>query len=262
LPAVTAGGLVLLDVGDGVATLTLNRPESLNAWTPEMEESWNDNLDRCIADPGVRVIVVTGAGRGFCAGADAAALGRRARGEESRPQRSRPLTAIVDAPKPTVAAINGPCVGLGLALALSCDVRFAAAGATLAAPFARRGLLAEFRTSWLLPALVGRANALDLLLSGRTVLAEEAASMGLVNWVVPAAELAGATAAYAAGIAANCSPEALAGIKAQLRAPDPDQSEAVARLDDFPEGMASLRDRRLPEFPGLDGAKAGWTLHG
>lgn len=254
--------LVLLDLADGVATLTLNRPEALNAWTPEMEEAWNAHLDRCVVDPEVRAIVVTGAGRGFCAGADAAALGRRSRGEEPRPHRSRPLTSILDAPKPTVAAINGACIGLGLALALSCDVRLAAAGAKLAAPFARRGLLAEFRTSWLLPAVVGRANALDLLLSGRTLLAEEAAAMGLVNRVVPADELAAAAAAYAADIAANCSPEALAGIKAQVRAADPDQAEAVARLDDFPEGMASLRERRPPRFPGLDGAKAGWELHG
>ena len=230
---------MLVEVVGGIATITLNRPDSLNAWTPDMEERWNEVLDDCAADPEVRVVVVTGAGRAFCAGADAGALGRH-RGEEAKPTRARPLTAIVDLPKPTVAAVNGPCVGLGLALALCCDVRIAAAGAKLAASFARRGLLAEFHTAALLPAIVGRANALDLLLSGRTVLSEEALTMGLVHRVVPGDGLTAAAAAYAADIAAHCSPEALAGIKAQIRAATLDDAEAVPRLADFAEGMAAL----------------------
>jgi enoyl-CoA hydratase/carnithine racemase len=251
--------LVLLSVGEGVARLTLNRPEALNAWTPEMEERWNQLLDQCVADTEVRAIVITGAGRGFCAGADAAALGRRARGEESKPVRSRPLTALLDVPKPIVAAINGACVGLGLALALCCDIRVAAVGAKLAAPFARRGLLAEFRTAQLLPAIVGRANALDLLVSGRTVVAEEAVTLGLVHRVVAPDELAAVAATCASDIAVNCSPHAVAGIKAQVRAALADGPEAVARLDDFAEGMLSLRERRPPRFPGLDGRTAGWV---
>src|SRR5215218_6949766 len=120
--------LVLFDLAGGVATLTLNRPESLNAWTPAMEERWNELLDHCVATAEVRAIVVTGAGRGFCAGADAGALARRSTGDEARPQRDRALTAFATLPKPTVAAVNGACVGLGLAIALCCDVRFAAAG--------------------------------------------------------------------------------------------------------------------------------------
>ena len=198
--------LVLLAVRDGVATLTLNRPESLNAWTPAMEDRWNELLDLLATDDEVRALVVTGAGRGFCAGADRNALGRRARGEEARPVRQRPLTSVLRYPKPVIAAINGACVGLGLALALCCDVRFATSGAKFSAPFARLGLPAEFRTPWLLPRLVGTGSALDLLLSGRILLAEEALQIGLIQRILGSEELLPAATAYAAEIAASCSP--------------------------------------------------------
>jgi enoyl-CoA hydratase/carnithine racemase len=250
-------GLVRAEMAGGVAILTLNRPEALNAWTPELEGEWNERLDAAVADPAVVAVVVTGAGRGFCAGADAAALARRSVGAEGRPVRSRPLTALLEVPKPVVAAVNGPCVGLGLALALCCDLRFAGESARLSAPFARRGLLAEFRTAELLPALVGRSRANDLLLSGRTVDAAEALSIGLVDRVVPDAELVGAARAWAAEVAATCSPTALAGIKASLALPRRD--ERAPRLDDFAEGMASLRERRPPRFPGLDAPDPWWS---
>jgi enoyl-CoA hydratase/carnithine racemase len=252
--------VVLFELAGGVATLTLNRPEALNAWTPEMEARWNALLDRCVADPDVRAIVVTGAGRGFCAGGDAGALARRSTGDEARPVRERPLTALSAVPKPTIAAINGGCVGLGLALALCCDIRFAADGVKIAAAFPRRGLLAEFHTAALLPAVVGRAHANDLLLSGRTVRADEALGMGLVNRVVPAEQLLHEAFDYAADIAANCSPAAIAGIKAQLRGTGPEGPESTPRLHDVVEGMASLRERRAPDFPGLDPSATDWPF--
>jgi enoyl-CoA hydratase/carnithine racemase len=255
--------LVLLAVADGVATLTLNRPESLNAWTPAMEARWNELLDLLATDNDVRALVVTGAGRGFCPGADRNALGRRSRGEEAPPVRERPLTSVLRYPKPVIAAINGACVGLGLALALCCDVRFAASDAKFSAPFARLGLPAEFRTPLLLPRLVGRGNALDLLLSGRIFLADEAFQLGLVQRVLPRDELLPVSVAYAAEIARSCSPAALAVIKAQVAEPEIAGMvgpEGVVRLADFAEGIAALNDHRPPDFPPLALEQPWWSV--
>jgi enoyl-CoA hydratase/carnithine racemase len=256
--------LIRSRVRDGVATLTLNRPEKLNAWTPEMEVEWNDRLDGAVTSDDVRAIVVTGSGRGFCAGADAAALGRRSRGEEPPPSRQRSLTAIALVPKPVVAAVNGACVGLGLALALCCDVRFAAQSAKFAASFVRRGLMAEFGVAWLLPRIVGQAHAADLLLSGRTISAEEAKEMGLVNKVVPDAELTHATHDYAVAMARSCSPTAMAEVKKQLVSAwqRGELTEDATRLADFAEGMASLQESRTPHYPALIQDPARWTTMG
>src|SRR5919199_1535839 len=207
------GEVVQRSIRDGVALLTLNRPERLNAWTGEMERAYFDLLAECGDDEDVRAIVVTGAGRGFCAGADMQELqsigdggvDEAARGRDRRPQ-AFPLTI----PKPILAAINGPVAGIGLVQALMCDIRFAAAGAKITTAFARRGLVAEHGISWALPRLVGPAHALDLLLSGRVVLAEEAAQMGLVNRVLAPEQLLDETLAYARDMAASCSPAAMA----------------------------------------------------
>jgi enoyl-CoA hydratase/carnithine racemase len=252
---------VLLAVSDGVATLTLNRPESLNAWTPAMEARWNELLDLLATDDAVRALVVTGAGRGFCPGADRNALGRRSRGEEAAPVRNRPLTSVLRYPKPVIAAVNGACVGLGLALALCCDVRFAATDAKFSAPFARLGLPAEFRTPTLLPRLVGRGNALDVLLSGRMLLAEEAQRLGLVQRVLARDELLPGAVAYAAEIARSCSPAALAAIKAQVDEAETGGlvgSEGVTPLADFVEGIAALNDHRTPNYPPLSLERPWW----
>ena len=180
--------VVLRTVEDGVALLTLNRPDRLNAWTAEMERAYFGLLAECAAAEDVRAIVVTGAGRGFCAGADMQellAIGEGAIDEAAAARDERPQTFPLTIPKPIVAAINGPCAGIGLVQALMCDIRFAAEGAKLTTAFARRGLVAEHGISWILPRLVGPARALDLLLSGRVVLAEEAAELGLVNRALP-----------------------------------------------------------------------------
>ena len=247
---------------DGVAVLTLNRPDRLNAWTAELEYEYFAALDDCAADDAVRVIVVTGAGRGFCAGADMGDLQSLGSGEldvDERHAQRRPQTTPLGIPKPIVAAINGPCAGIGLVQALMCDVRFAAAGAKFTTAFARRGLIAEHGISWILPRLIGPARALDLLLSGRVFLAEEAAELGVVNRVMAPDALLDETLAYARDLAVNCSPASLATMKAQIyKALEQPLDEALQEANglmlesfgrpDFAEGVASFVEGRPPAF--------------
>jgi enoyl-CoA hydratase/carnithine racemase len=260
--------VVQMHVSDGVALLTLNRPDRLNAWTDEMERSYFDLLEECGAAPEVRAIVVTGAGRGFCAGADMQALqelgdnGASGISPEQLARERRPQSLPLSIPKPIVAAINGGCAGIGLVQALMCDVRFAAQGAKLTTAFARRGLVAEHGISWMLPRLIGPARALDLLLSGRVVLAEEALSLGLVNRVLAPERLLEGATDYAAGLARNCSPASMATMKRQVYG-DLERGlvEATADADiemlrsfgapDFLEGVASFLERRDPRFAAL-----------
>ena len=219
-----ADDVVLSERRGAVALLTLNRPERLNAWTGELETRYFDLLDEAGADPEVRAIVVTGAGRGFCAGADmdmlqgigADASGEGARRAPSARRRQQWHTTTI--PKPVIAAINGACAGIGLCQALMCDIRFAAAGAKFTTAFARRGLIAEHGISWILPRLVGPAGALDLLMSGRVFLAEEAAQLGLVNEVVEPEQVVDRALDYAADLAANSSPASMAVMKQQVYA--------------------------------------------
>src|SRR4051794_38134341 len=213
--------VLLRDTSDGVAVLTLNRPDRLNAWTFELEQAYFGALADCAEDPDVRVIVVTGAGRGFCAGADMddlQGIGSGALDVDERAAQRRKQTFPLTIPKPIVAAVNGAAAGLGLVQALMCDIRFAAAGAKFTTAFSRRGLIAEHGISWILPRLVGPSRALDLLLSARVVLAEEAFAMGLVNRVVAPDALLDETLAYARDLAVNCSPASLAIVKSQIYA--------------------------------------------
>jgi enoyl-CoA hydratase/carnithine racemase len=248
-------------VEESVATITLDRPERHNAWTSAMGEQYFDHLERAAADRDVRAIVVTGAGRSFCPGLDMGSLTAVAAAGEAEGG-TRPQTFPLGIPKPIVAAINGACAGIGLSLALMCDIRFAAAGAKLTTSFARRGLIAEHGTSWVLPRLVGTARALDLLLSGRVVLAEEAREMGLVNFVMPAEEVLPAALEYARDLARNASPTSMSVIKRQvLRHVDLPLDEALAesnallaeslRRPDVAEGAASFVERRPPRFAPL-----------
>ena len=273
---------ILYEVSGRVATVTLNRPEKLNAWTRSMEQEVRNAMQEAARDESVRVIVMTGAGRGFCAGADMSLLSTVAAsgpGEHplpdstatasdgstgARPDFARQYSYFPAIPKPIIAAINGPCAGIGLVQALMCDLRFAAAEAKLTTAFARRGLVAEHGISWILPRLVGPARALDLLLSGRVVLGEEAAAMGLVNRALPAEQLLGETLAYARDMATNCSPASMAAMKRQVYADlERGASEALAEADrlmlasfdrdDFREGVASFVERREPRFAPLAG---------
>jgi enoyl-CoA hydratase/carnithine racemase len=259
---VTEAPPVLCDVADGVATVTLNRPERMNAWTHAMEVAYFDLVDTLDDDPAVRAVVLTGAGRGFCPGLDAADLADRTQGVAGAEGIDRPMTYALALRKPLIAAINGGCAGIGLVQALVADVRFAAAGVKIATAFTRRGLVAEFGSSWMLARLVGTGHAMDLLLSGRTVTADEALSMGLVNRVVPADDLLATAQGYAADLAANCSPLAMQGVKAQMRAEwarglEESQADAFrlvkepTRRPDFREGVAAYVEKRRPAFPPL-----------
>jgi enoyl-CoA hydratase/carnithine racemase len=257
--------VVQMSVQDGVAVLTLNRPDRLNAWTAEMENAYFGALDACAAAEEIRAIVVTGAGRGFCAGADMhelQALGAGEPGDGAVAYERRPQSFPLSVPKPIIAAINGACAGIGLVQALMCDLRFAAEGAKLTTAFARRGLVAEHGISWMLPRLVGPARALDLLLSGRVVLAEEAHALGLVNRVLAPGRLLETTLDYARELAEQCSPASMATMKGQVYADlERDLAPALAEADrlmlasfaapDFVEGVTSFLERRDPRFAPL-----------
>ncbi len=261
----------------GIALLTLNRPDRLNAWTGGLAARYFELLKQAAADPEVKVIVVTGAGRGFCAGADMdtlQGLGGGGGGGGSGDSASAAagdmpqyFTAL-NVPKPVIAAVNGACAGIGMVQALMCDIRFAAAGAKFTTAFSRRGLIAEYGMSWILPRLAGTSRALDLLFSARVVLAEEALELGLVNRVVPAEHLLDETLAYAAEIAVNCSPTSMSVMKQQvyrdisrdLVSAHDDAIElmrASLRRPDFREGVSSYLQKRPPSFQPLDAQPLG-----
>lgn len=254
--------LVLYDAADGIATITLNRPDRLNAWTSSLGTAYFDCLDKAADDPGVKVIVVTGAGRGFCAGADMDMLQGIGEAGEEQSSETRPHTHATAVPKPVIAAINGACAGLGLVHAAMADLRFAAAGAKFTTAFSRRGLVAEHGVSWVLPRLVGPSVALDLLMSGRVFLAEEARKLGFVNQVVAADVLMETVRAYALDLAANVASTSMAVIKQQvwghydlsLDAALTETNELMARSlqrADFTEGVASFVEKRSPQFDGV-----------
>jgi enoyl-CoA hydratase/carnithine racemase len=252
-------------VAEGVAVLTLNRPDRLNAWTQDMERAYFGMLEECAGREDVRVIVLTGAGRGFCAGADMQELQELGESDlESLPGVAdrRAQTFPLSIPKPILAAINGPCAGIGLVQALMCDLRFVAEDAKLTTAFSRRGLVAEHGIAWILPRLVGPARALDLLLSGRVVLGGEALELGLVNRSLAPETVLDETLAYAHELATQCSPASMATMKRQVYADLerglPDALASADRLmvesfsaPDFVEGVASFVERRDPSFAPL-----------
>ncbi|HXW81380.1 MAG TPA: enoyl-CoA hydratase-related protein [Acidimicrobiales bacterium] len=261
-------------VSDAIATITLNRPDRLNAWTGRMHTEYRALLAKAVEDVTVRVIVVTGAGRGFCAGADSRALeGHVERGSYDagvgedlawpgwgvRPEFDADFAYHFGISKPVIAAINGPAAGVGFVLACYCDLRFAAEGAKLTTSHGRLGLPAEYGLSWLLPRLIGLTRATDLLLSNRIILAEEAETMGLVNRTVAKDELMAFTYAYANELASGIAPSSSASTKEQLyRDLHCDVATAVhdagSRLElmmqgpDFAEGVRALTEHRPPNF--------------
>lgn len=249
---------LLEELDAGVLLLTLNRPERNNAWTHELEDRYFERLLAAAADPEVRVIVVTGAGKAFCPGLDMEVLARlAAEGKANRPR--YPMTLATRIPKPVICAINGAAAGIGVIQACASDVRFAAAGAKLTTSFARLGLPAEHGVTWMLSRLIGPARAADLLFSSRIVLAEEAAEMGLVNRVLPPDELLPFVLDYARTMAAEVAPSSLAMMKRQIYADllgSLDEAAGFAYREmvrmvgeaDFAEGVAAFQAKRPPKF--------------
>jgi enoyl-CoA hydratase/carnithine racemase len=263
------------DVAERIATITLNRPERLNAWTPIMGQEVRAAMRQAADDEGVRVIVLTGAGRGFCAGADMGNLSSLSEGQRSRaaleapgpfdpgsrPDFQKPYSYFPTVPKPIIGAINGPCAGLGFVIALYCDMRFAAPEAQFTTAFSRRGLIAEHGISWMLPTLIGLSAALDLLLSARRVGAEEALRLRLVDRVTEPGGLLGAVRAYASELRDAVSPRSMRVMKRQLwesrfqtlaEAIDVADREMVASFEaeDFREGVRHFVEKRPPSFTG------------
>src|SRR5437763_3777085 len=257
-----SNGVVLYEVQEGVAQITLNRPDALNAWVPELGRAYFDRLEEADSSPDVRVIVVTGAGRGFCAGVDFGHLKEIYEGRASTDDDPRPQSLPRSLRKPVIAAINGGCAGLGFVMALMCDIRFAARGAKLTTAFARRGLVAEYGLSWILRRLLGPSRALDILLSGRTVIAQEAHGMGLVDRLADPGQTVQDAREYAAELIRYSSPSSMATIKRQVY-DDLDQSFAGSMASaieymaqsfdrpDFREGVESFVEHREPSFEGL-----------
>jgi enoyl-CoA hydratase/carnithine racemase len=272
---------ILYDVSERIATITLNRPGKLNAWTGQMGQDVRAAMAAAEADENARVIVLTGAGKGFCAGADMSLLSEltvsgnlpeaAAHPLGHRPSGSTKATVPPDfqgtysyfpsLEKPVIAAINGHAVGLGLILSLYCDLRFASADARFGTAFARRGLIAEYGVAWMLPRLVGPAHALDLLLSARIFEADEALRMGLVNRVFPAETFLDDVRAYAKVLATQASPRSMVVIKQQVyNAMFQTLQEATAwaeqamlqslQSEDFKEGVAHFLEKRDPVFTG------------
>jgi enoyl-CoA hydratase/carnithine racemase len=264
---------ILYEVDDPVAVITLNRPAALNAWTNAMDEETRDAVQRAAADSSVVGIVITGAGRAFCAGADMNLLSGLAKGDDGggiaggeRPACADsgddfagrfPYLMMID--KPVIAAVNGAVAGMAFPFALCCDIRVVSPDALFLTAFSQRGLIAEWGLSWLLPRLVGPAVALDLLFSSRRVPGEEALRLGLANYLVPGDELLSFCRSYIEQLARTCSPRSLAIMKRQVYEQlhrglgDAERESQKLMIEsfgrpDFAEGVQSFLDKRPPNF--------------
>jgi enoyl-CoA hydratase/carnithine racemase len=267
---------IIYEVNDPVAVITLNRPDRLNAWTNRMAAEVRHAAFTAEADPSVVGIVLTGAGRAFCAGADLKGLARLTEGgsfdtdSQLKAERDEPLpedfageyTYFMALKKPVIAAINGPVAGMGVPIVLSCDLRFMAADAPLLTAFAERGLIAEWGIAWLLPRMAGVGHALDLLFSSRKVSGEEAAAMGVVNKALPRDEVLPHAVEYVRNLAERVSPASMSVMKRQVyeqltRPLGPSEREAVKLMlesferPDFKEGVQSFLEKRPPKFERL-----------
>jgi len=262
---------VLYTVAGHVATITLNAPDRMNTISGSMLTDLSARLLDADADRDVRVVVLTGAGRAFCAGLDLQAQMAGPKGSlgnlgnvDANPGeidlRSAPPVVLHNIDTPTTCALNGGAAGYGLDMALGCDIRVAAESAKLNPGFAKRGILPESGGTWLLPRMVGWPKAAEISFTGRTLLAKEALELGLVNRVVPDAELTASVGELAAEIAAN-APLAIRAIKRMMRAAETETFEQnvhhvflqllpLVRSEDFREGVAAFMEKRSPDFKG------------
>lgn len=260
---------VLYEVRDGIATLTLNRPERLNTISREMLMLFGQLLLRADADPAVRVVIVTGAGRAFCAGLDMTAATKGSGiGSQNDSNatvatldlKTAPPTILFNMEKPTICALNGSAAGYGMDMALGCDIRIMAEGAKFAAAFVKRGVVPESGGTWFLPRMIGWARAAELIFTGRTLSAAESLAMGLANEVVATGDVMSRANAVAAEIAGN-APLAVQAAKRMMRSGLSEnfgdhvhhvflQLLPLFRSEDFREGMASFLEKRPPNFKG------------
>ncbi len=274
---------IITEVAGGAMTITLNRPDRLNAWTGQMGAELMDAFDRSDADDDVRAVIVTGEGRGFCAGADLGAGGEtfdyRARGATDPVPRDNggELTLrVFRSTKPVIAAINGPAVGVGATMTLPMDIRLASEEARIGFVFARRGIIPEACSSWFLPRIVGISQAMEWVSTGRVFNAQEALERGLVRSVHPAGELLGAARELAAEIAQNTAPVSVAlarqlmwrmlGAEHPMVAHRADSRGMFSRGQsaDAVEGITAFLEKRPARFPdrvsdGLPAIMPGWV---
>jgi enoyl-CoA hydratase/carnithine racemase len=273
---------IITETSDGVLTITLNRPERLNAWTAQMGQELRTAFDRADADDEVRAIVVTGAGRGFCAGADLASGGDTfdyRKHESAGPARDNGgefTLRVFESTKPVIAAINGAAVGVGATMTLPMDVRLAADDARIGFVFARRGIIPEACSSWFLPRVVGISRAMEWVATGRVFSAQEALDGGLVRSLHPKDELLDAARALAREIAENTAPVSVAlarqlmwrmlGAEHPMLAHRADSRGMVARGQsaDAVEGITAFLEKRPASFPdrvseGLPEVMPGWS---
>ena len=266
--------VVLREIHGNVGVATLNRPSRLNAWTQAMQTQLYDAFEAFESNPIVRVIVVTGAGRGFCAGADLSGLDSLASGgsgpsspssqQQQQPDDNRSFLLPMHIKKPIIAAVNGPVAGMGFGFALTCDMRFSNKNAKWCGAFSKRGLIAEWGTSFLLPRLVGTGNAMMFMMSSDVYLGDEAMRLGMVQKVFDG-DVLSQTIAYAQKLSDNVSPTSLAAMKRQLwEHPLLPNEEALRQSNiimkqslqpsniDFKEGVKSFLEKRPPKFPTLN----------
>lgn len=266
---------ITCDVSNLVATITLNRPDKLNAWTQQMDEEVSAAIREAAADDAVRVIILTGAGKGFCAGADMSLLSelsqqRAPEGRfltevavdgDARPDFCKKHAWLLSVPKPIIAAINGPAVGLGFIVPLYCDLRFASEKARFSVIFSKRGLVAEYGLAWILPRLIGVPNAIELMFTSKMIDAQEALRVGLVSRVLPEANFLPAVQEFARELATTVSPRSLRVMKRQIytgllqslgEAYDlaTEEMKGSFGTEDFKEGVAHFLEKRAAAFTG------------
>jgi enoyl-CoA hydratase/carnithine racemase len=258
---------LLYDVQDGIATLTMNRPERLNALGDTLRDDLYDAMVRASSAPDVRAIILTGAGRGFCSGGDVKAMNEAKERGQTRPLldkvaplRDRVVLAMRDAPQPIIAAVNGPAAGAGMNVALACDIRIASTTAKFGETFVKRGLHVDWGGTYFLPRLVGMAKACELIFTGRVIEAEEALALGIVSQVVPPEELLPTVLALARAIADGPPIAIRLAKRALYHNQDVDLRAALefetyaqnicAETADAQEGIRAFVDKRTPRFRG------------